>query len=298
MLFTKQRTPRKSIEIHYTSLSQDLIQIEGIGWEHSNSKAYRWADTDRGNKSLSIFQYTLSGCGKLRIGNKVYEVPRNHAFLCTVPSDHEYYLPEGQTHWEYIFVSIYGNDALKHWFALIDQLGPVFELPLLSSPLPIFEQLYTNVMDSPSIDRYNIAALLYQFIVEMHRYADSAHHSKPEDTPASLMRSIELMNAAYREDLSLDQLAAASGLTKSHYCRFFHKHIGISPMHYLRKVRVERAAWLLRNTDLKLAEIGGSCGFRYMNYFIKIFRQAVGMTPGEYRSQQGNTSSDSIRLEG
>ena len=54
-------------------------------------------------------------------------------------------------------------------------------------------------------------------------------------------------------------------------------------MEYLTKVRMEKAVQLLRNTDLTIEEIAKQIGYSNSSYFIKVFREWIGFSPGEFR---------------
>jgi transcriptional regulator GlxA family with amidase domain len=60
-------------------------------------------------------------------------------------------------------------------------------------------------------------------------------------------------------------------------------YTGVTPIHYLRKIRVEEAAGLLRNTGLAVEAISRQTGFDNVSYFGKVFRQYIGVSPTDYR---------------
>jgi transcriptional regulator GlxA family with amidase domain len=74
-----------------------------------------------------------------------------------------------------------------------------------------------------------------------------------------LMRAKDLVDARYSEPITVDDLAAAAGLSRAHFSRMFSKTFGESPRAYLQTRRLERAASLLRHTDRSVADI---CGLR------------------------------------
>lgn len=287
----------QTVGFHYADRSSAFIRLEGIGREKAESPAYRWNGLRRGQEGAAIFQYTLSGRGELRIGEQVHSLPKHRAFLCRVPGDHEYYLPEGEPYWEFLFITVHGEDALRHWSELERKLGSVFELSPKDEPLAILTRLHAEIVRSPLADPYALSASLYRFVLELHRMADAASPARTDDIPAPLLQAITFIRSRYREDLTLDELAEASGLTKYHFCRAFQRKLGMKPMQYVRKVRIERAVWLLRNTDLKIAEVGEACGFAHANYFIKTFRELIGATPGEYRQLPGAPGFDEWKVE-
>src|SRR5258708_14208705 len=78
----------------------------------------------------------------------------------------------------------------------------------------------------------------------------------PHVPPARhLLRAKDLADARYFEPLEVDDLARAAGLSKAHFSREFRRTFGESPYVYLLTRRLERAAALLRDTDLSVAEV-------------------------------------------
>ena len=96
-------------------------------------------------------------------------------------------------------------------------------------------------------------------------------------------RAVEFIRANFAADLSLDQLAGASGVSASQFGRAFRAQVGQTPYHYLVTVRVEAARGLLEHTALPIIEVALQCGFTQPSHFATTFRRVVGMTPREYR---------------
>lgn len=89
--------------------------------------------------------------------------------------------------------------------------------------------------------------------------------------------------------LSLVQIADRLRLSPSYLSRIFKENSGQSFSDYLTQVRMERGKELLLGTDLKIKEIGEQVGYLKSDYFIKLFRECIGMTPGEYRKARSGT---------
>jgi len=86
-----------------------------------------------------------------------------------------------------------------------------------------------------------------------------------------------------RDALSIAQVAAYHSLCPAHFSSLFQRHHGVSPRTFLRLARLERAAGLLRDSDLSLKEIAVQCGFVDAAHFCKSFRQEHGLTPRRFR---------------
>jgi AraC-like DNA-binding protein/ligand-binding sensor protein len=91
----------------------------------------------------------------------------------------------------------------------------------------------------------------------------------------------------YTRKISLQEIAGASGLSAPYFSTIFKEEMGENLSSYLNRLRVEKAATMLTESDLPLSEIAGSCGFEDQSWFSKIFKNFMGMSPGKYR-EQGN----------
>lgn len=99
-----------------------------------------------------------------------------------------------------------------------------------------------------------------------------------------LLRAKDLADARYAEQLSVDDMARAAGLSRAHFSREFNKTFGESPHAYLLNRRLERAAALLRGTDLTVSEICFNVGLKSVGSFTTSFTKAFNRTPTAYRA--------------
>ena len=53
---------------------------------------------------------------------------------------------------------------------------------------------------------------------------------------------------------------------------------------YITWVRIDRAKFMLKRYDFRLQEVANRCGYADANYFFRVFKNKVGMTPSEYRT--------------
>jgi len=82
--------------------------------------------------------------------------------------------------------------------------------------------------------------------------------------------------------ISLDELAAELGWTKSYMIRKFRERYAMTPMEYDRRLRVDRAADLILTTNRKMEDIAETLGFCDVFHFIRTFKKYTGVTPGRY----------------
>ena len=108
----------------------------------------------------------------------------------------------------------------------------------------------------------------------------------PQDIPKIIRESISYMLSNPTETIVLDTFAEKFGITKTYFSRLFHESTGITFKAYLTDLRIEYAKRMLEDKDISVIDVGFECGFRTPSQFIRSFKNAVGITPSEYRSQR------------
>lgn len=106
-----------------------------------------------------------------------------------------------------------------------------------------------------------------------------------KDTRSALVKKVSsYIDENLHRDVSLQSIADFLDLHPAYVSRIYKLETGENLSAYILKRRMERAAYLLRSTDLKILEISTEIGYPNPAYFIKVFKTVFGMTPVEYRS--------------
>ena len=102
-----------------------------------------------------------------------------------------------------------------------------------------------------------------------------------------LLRARDAMDRAYAEPLDIRAVAAVACLSEAHFIRSFRACFGETPHRYLQRRRVERAMFLLRETERSVTNICYDVGFTSLGTFSRMFREIVGETPSACRKGHG-----------
>lgn len=102
-----------------------------------------------------------------------------------------------------------------------------------------------------------------------------------------MLRARDAMDRAYAEPLDVRSIASVAHVSEAHFIRTFRAVFGETPHRYLQRRRVERAMFLLRETDRSITDVCLDVGFTSLGTFSRTFRQIVGETPSGYRSGNG-----------
>lgn len=96
---------------------------------------------------------------------------------------------------------------------------------------------------------------------------------------------LNYIHANYSQNITLDDLAMATNVSKSEVLRCFKSIINISPIKYLKNFRLQNAAYMLRNSTYSIQTIYELCGFNSNSYFSKSFKEIYHCSPREYRER-------------
>src|SRR6478735_10664152 len=108
-----------------------------------------------------------------------------------------------------------------------------------------------------------------------------------EDLNRRLLRARDAMDRAYAEPLDVPAVAAVAHISPAHFSRSFRDVFGETPHRYLQRRRVERAMFLLRETDRSVTDVCFDVAFSSLGTFSRTFREIVGETPSDYRRGHG-----------
>lgn len=111
-----------------------------------------------------------------------------------------------------------------------------------------------------------------------------------------LLRAKDRMDAASSEPWTVRRLARVSCVSEAHFARSFKRAFGVPPHRYLLTRRIERAAALLRDSDLSITEIAFRTGWKSLGTFGRIFRDITGESPGELRRRERAAPHDLRRV--
>lgn len=128
---------------------------------------------------------------------------------------------------------------------------------------------------------------VFHLLNSNHQPSDIKQNSRERLSAERTKSMIHYMEEHYFEEISLDMIADSAMVSKSVCLRCFREIIGSTPIRYLMRYRIEKAAESLRGTDEKVNEIAMASGFSDFSYFSKCFRELKGVTPGEYRRNGG-----------
>ncbi len=226
--------------------------------------------------------YSEKGCGKALIDGVWQEIPAGSAiyYPYNVPIRYE---PIDSAPWQVAFITFAGkkvestigsakisvlhNDGLSFISRLVDQL--------------------TEMHNSPEWFEFSGGALYY-LLLKLHRLVNNITTDNVNDIAINrIMDSVKYVTMHFTEELFVSELAKDCFVGESYYCKLFKRLTGASPVDYITSLRISKACDLLiEYPNKKISAVALECGFNNSTYFNKIFKERVGLSPSEFRTNK------------
>jgi YesN/AraC family two-component response regulator len=144
-----------------------------------------------------------------------------------------------------------------------------------------------SIQDTANIEE--LTDILYRIVDDLAGQIKSfqgIHHA------SALKKAEYFILENFTRKISLEEIAKASGFSAPYFSTIFKEEMGENLLSYLNRLRVEKASYMLVETNLALSKIARACGFEDQSWFSKIFKSYTGITPGKYRNQGGKSLSE------
>jgi len=103
--------------------------------------------------------------------------------------------------------------------------------------------------------------------------------------PWRVKKAKELMVDLMAQGCTIEEVANACAISRSHFSRAFKNATGLAPHDWFRREQIRKAQALLRTRELSICVVAQECGFSDQSYFTRVFRQFNGISPRRWRLQ-------------
>lgn len=269
----KNRNSYKSTERELVSLA-----VYNVGYELCDAD-YQWGP---GIRDHYLIHYVISGKGSYRVNGNTYELSAGDAFL-VYPNTEIIYRADFAEPWEYAWVGFTGSDAAMILQAtdFTRQTPCIFRV---ADGDEIKRQIL-HIYDARGNRFENAVEMAGRLYTTLALFIQSSHREELPNTANSyVQKSVEFISANYSYPITVEDIAAYVGLSRSHLFRSFETVLQQSPKEYLTDFRMKQACYLLEHSNLSITAIANSVGFDNSLYFSKTFHRKKGMSPKEYRT--------------
>lgn len=149
----------------------------------------------------------------------------------------------------------------------------------------IFLKIFNEMYSDQKCKQVKLNSYMLDMLSEISRTFGVAVSSKSTHNEERLAPAINIINAKYKDDISLEQLAKACYMSKYYFIKLFKTYTGHTPHEYLTSVRIDNAKEMLCSTNIKISGIAEAVGIPDQNHFTKIFKSRTGSTPIAYRQK-------------
>ncbi|MCI8871139.1 MAG: AraC family transcriptional regulator [Lawsonibacter sp.] len=102
-----------------------------------------------------------------------------------------------------------------------------------------------------------------------------------------IQEAVNYMEHHYRRELTVEEIADACKLNRSYFSKMFKEQMGCPPQEFLIRMRLSKAAELMRTSGAPIGEISLQCGYPNQLHFSRAFKKRYGLPPRQWRAQGG-----------
>lgn len=138
------------------------------------------------------------------------------------------------------------------------------------------QKLLETIMSAKTLEELRLAMQEILSLIDTNQY-------EGEITHLTVKRTVNMVQEFYTSGITLEEIADKLHITPEYLGTQFHKVMGITFSTYMKNVKMAKAKELLIGTQLKLYEIAQKVGYTDSKYFSKVFKEAFGQLPADYR---------------
>jgi AraC-like DNA-binding protein len=251
------------------------------GYEIQTDARYDWDGRKRGQTPFTVLQHTIAGAGNLRYGRRVHRVIPGETLVVTIPHNHRYWVEEGGR-WEFFWISMNGQEALRIHRNVLSAAGPV--LRLRGETIELLAACSLRLIDNPLDTAGSASAIAYEALMALYDDVFGSRAGSPAKMN-EMRRVADYVRGNLDKPLGVPDLAKLSGFSRAHFSRIFARSEGLPPAEFVLNERMRAAARILAsNESVPVKEVAMMAGFADSNYFAKTFRRLYGASPTEFRT--------------
>ncbi len=141
----------------------------------------------------------------------------------------------------------------------------------------LFASLFLHTKNPSLSSKMTCISLVYEL------FALLAEERSSSSGNSTIRRALDYIAAHYTEPIRITDLAAQLHLNNNYFTKLFYQKTGVTPMQHIRNLRFDKAAYLLKHTDLSIADVAINVGFSDTLYFSRSFHEYAGCSPTAYR---------------
>lgn len=238
-----------------------------------------------------LIHYVTNGRGTYSAGGQTYNLSTHDGFLI-LPGETIVHTADATDPWNLCWVAFFGRKVA----AVLEEANLGKENLLFHYDQDDYlENCIKNIYDESRGNR-NLASITGQFWLLMGRLIENNHKASTKHQGESVSFShfedaLNYLNRHIYVRVTVEELSSYLRLDPSQIYRIFKQRTGLSPQRYITNLRMDKACELLLKTDLPVKDISEWFNFEYQSHFTKQFKNALGVSPTEYRAGRTPTTN-------
>lgn len=271
--------------ISHAFLNNDFFDL--IVYQYGHQKCIPLHAFGPALRSHYLIHYIISGSGiyRTQVGSETHEysLHTGQAFLI-VPNNIIHYMADGDDPWEYMWIEVDGLKAREYiGQAGLTNASPVYQAVSDESRETMAGYL-RHIIDHHDMPVPEAMGYAYLFFNALIQSSDKARKLPGNSIQEFYIQStIGFIEEHYMEDITVDDMAAALGLSRSYFSKLFKKITLKSPQNFLIAYRINKACELLRTTKISIGEIAALVGYSNQFHFSRAFKNTLNQSPNEWR---------------
>ena len=135
------------------------------------------------------------------------------------------------------------------------------------------------------LDRIQSLQEIRQKIIEMVMECVSTESVADANARSKIQMAIGYIQEHFAENLTVNVLAEHYGMSPNYFSSMFKKEMSRSAVNYITELRINQARELLYHSELSVVDISKKVGYEDSQYFFRVFKKYLGMTPLQYREE-------------
>jgi AraC-like DNA-binding protein len=230
---------------------------------------------------LFELHYFISGEGSFRDGGRVFAIEPGSL----------YFTPPGSTHQ---IAATNAKRPMTYYALLVDAEGEAEASSLLEGlaghdgafAIGASQRFFfADLLEKGASNRPELAKAAYHGLLAF-LYALAAGQVAGRGSPdnAHVEKALAIMQSSIERRLDLGSLCGRIQLSREHFVRVFTESMGMPPMRYYSRLKIEAARAMLSSTNLRIQEIADKLGYENQFNFARAFKRVSGLSPTGYRA--------------
>lgn len=232
-----------------------------------------------------ILIYCIEGEGWISVNGKKNIVYPNQYFIIPPDVAHAYGCSD-KNPWSIYWVHFSGELAPQFYDSSgsTQTIAP-FKIDRIDDRIRLFGEIMQNLEMGYCRENLDYANICLGHFLASFKYIRQFRQIRKISGSDFVGDAILFMKENIGRKLSLNDLAAETGLSASHFSLVFRTKTGRSPIDYLTHLRIQEACRWLDHSDLRINQIAGKIGYDDSYYFSRTFKKVMGISPAAYRKQ-------------